>query len=201
MEDGAELLPELLLGEGVPVGVHPGLVQQLLAHQVVAHLVGGVGEEQHDLFGPPGKAPEEDGKAVAAEDGEHHADGLPAQPCPDVGGDLVHGGVVAPASVTATTSFSPMGICSAARAETTVSATMAARSSPSRMMGARTPRTTVPNILSINKGPLSDFPPGGGHFIHNGIIIIENRRQVKKSPAPFLRAGAVFLLFLRGFGP
>ena len=36
------------------------------------------------------------------------------------------------ASVTATTSFSPMGICSAARAETTVSATMAARSSPSR---------------------------------------------------------------------
>ena len=96
---------------------------------------------------------------------------------------------------------SPMGICSAARAETTVSATMAARSSPSRMMGARTPRTTVPNILSINKGPLSDFPPGGGHFIHNGIIIIENRRQVKKSPAPFLRAGAVFLLFLRGFGP
>ena len=78
MEDGTEFLPELLLGKGIPVGIHPRLVQGLLAHQMVAHLVRGVGEHQHHLFGPPGKALQEDGEAVAAEDGEEDADGLPA---------------------------------------------------------------------------------------------------------------------------
>ncbi len=94
MEDGAELFPELLPRKGIPVGVHPGLIQGLLAHQVVAHLVGGVGEEEDNFFRPPGKAPQQDGKAVAAEDGEHHPDGLPPQLPADVGGDLVHRGVV-----------------------------------------------------------------------------------------------------------
>ena len=47
------------------------------------------------LFAPLGDAPQADGEAVAAEDGENHTNRLPAQLGADVGGDLVYSGVVA----------------------------------------------------------------------------------------------------------
>ena len=91
----AEELPVFLQGEDVLVGVHPLLIHRVQADEVVAHLVGGVAEHEDNLFRPLGDAPQADGKAVAAEDGEDHADCLAAQLGPDVGGNVVHRGVIA----------------------------------------------------------------------------------------------------------
>ncbi len=81
--------------EHVGVGVHAAVVHRVLVEEVVADLVGGVGEHEHDLFGAAGYAAQADGKAVAGEDGEDYGDGLAAQLRAHVGGDVVHRGVVA----------------------------------------------------------------------------------------------------------
>ena len=81
----------LLQGEHVLIGVHPLLVYRIQADQVVAHLVGGVAE----LLRPFGDAPQADGKAVTAEDGEDHPHCAAPQLGLHVGGDIVHRGVVA----------------------------------------------------------------------------------------------------------
>ena len=91
----AEKLPVFLQREDVPIGVHALFVQSVQRDKVVAHLVRGVGELENDLLTALGDAPQTDGKAVAGEDGEHNAHGAAAQLGTDIGGDLVHGGVIA----------------------------------------------------------------------------------------------------------
>ena len=91
----AEELPVLGLGEHVLVGVHALLVHQVDVDEVVAHLVGGIAEHEDDLLGAGGDALEADGEAVPAQDGEDHAHGVVPEFGADVGGDLVHGGIVA----------------------------------------------------------------------------------------------------------
>ncbi len=90
-EGGAELLEV----QHVVPRVDARLIQLIQAHQMVAHLVGGVGQHQHHLLAAPGDALEQQGEAVAAEDGEGDAHGPAAGLDPDVGGDLGNGGVVA----------------------------------------------------------------------------------------------------------
>ena len=77
------------------VRVHAAVVHRVLVEEVVADLVGGVGEHEHDLFGAAGYAAQADGKAVAGENGKDDSDGLSAQFGADVGGYVVHRGVVA----------------------------------------------------------------------------------------------------------
>ena len=91
----SEERPVALQGEYILIGIYSLLVHQVQVHQMVAHLVGGVGEQQHDFLGALGNAPQADGKAVAAEDGEENADGLSPQLGPHVGGDVLHRGVIA----------------------------------------------------------------------------------------------------------
>ena len=79
----------------VGVGVHAAVVHRVLVKEVVADLVGGVGEHQHDLFAAAGDAAQADGEAVSGKDGENDGDGLAAQLGAHVGGDVVDGGVVA----------------------------------------------------------------------------------------------------------
>ena len=66
-----------------------------IVKEVVADLVGGVGEHQHDLFAAAGDAAQADGEAVPGKDGENDGDGPAAQLGAHVGGDVVDGGVVA----------------------------------------------------------------------------------------------------------
>ena len=91
----AEELPVALQGQQIPVGVHALGVQTVPVHQVVAHLVRGIGEHEDHFLRALGNAPQADGKAVAAENGEDDADGLAAQLLLHVCGDIVHRGVVA----------------------------------------------------------------------------------------------------------
>ena len=91
----AEQLTVFRLRQHVGIGVHARGVDLIQADQLVAHLVGGVAEHQHDFFGALGDAPQADGKAVAGEDGEDHADCTAAQLRFHVRRDIVHGGVVA----------------------------------------------------------------------------------------------------------
>ena len=91
----AEELPVALQSQQIPVRIHALLVQTVPVHQVVAHLVRGIGEHQDHFLRALGDAPQADGKAVAAEDGEDDADGPAAQLLSHVGGDIVHRGVVA----------------------------------------------------------------------------------------------------------
>ena len=91
----AEQLPVPLQGQHIAVGVDALFVQRVQAHQVVAHLVRGIAQHQHHLFGAPGDAPQADGEAVAAEDGENDAHRPAAQLGADIPGDVVHSGIVA----------------------------------------------------------------------------------------------------------
>jgi len=86
---------ELLQRQHIVPRVDAGLVQLVQTHQMVAHLVGGIAQQQHDLLGAHGDAPQQQGEAVAAEDGECHAHGLAAGPGAHVLSDLLTGGVVA----------------------------------------------------------------------------------------------------------
>ena len=62
---------------------------------MVAHLIGGQAEKQNDLFRAGGDARQQQGEAVAAEDGEGDAHGLAAGLGLHVGSDLLNGGIVA----------------------------------------------------------------------------------------------------------
>jgi len=62
---------------------------------VVAHLVRGVAEHQKDLLGALGDAPQADGEAVAAEDGEDNADGFAAELCANIRGNIINAAIVA----------------------------------------------------------------------------------------------------------
>ena len=80
----------------LPENTHPASEgKDIRVDQVVAHLVRGVGEQQHDLLAAHRHAAQQQGEAVAAEDGECHAHGLAAGPGAHVLGDLLAGGVVA----------------------------------------------------------------------------------------------------------
>ena len=70
------------------------LVHHVPIDEVVANFIRGVGEHQHNLLAALGDTTQADGKAVAAQDGEDHADGLAAQLCADVLSDMIHGCVV-----------------------------------------------------------------------------------------------------------
>ena len=95
VDDVTERRAELPQRQRVAVGVDPGLVQAVPVNQMVAHLVGGVGQQQHDLLTASRKALEQQGEAVAAEDGEGDADGFAAGLRAHVRGDLVDARVVA----------------------------------------------------------------------------------------------------------
>ena len=95
MDDLAEGIPELLKGQHIVPRVDAGLVQLIHGYQMVAHLVGGIAEHQHDLLHAGGDTPQQQGEAVAAEDGEDDAHGLTAGLGGHVGGDLLHRSVVA----------------------------------------------------------------------------------------------------------
>ena len=79
MADGAEDAAILGQREHVGIGVDAAVVHRILVKEVVADLVGGVGEHENDLLGAAGDAAQADGKAVAGENGEHDGDGLAAQ--------------------------------------------------------------------------------------------------------------------------
>ena len=95
MQDVPELLAELLHRQDIAVGVNPGPVQTLPVHQMVAHLVRRVREQQHDLFAACRDPAQQNGKAVAAQNGEGHAHRAAAGLCPHVFGDLPDAGIVA----------------------------------------------------------------------------------------------------------
>ena len=91
----AEELPVLFQAQHVLIGVDSLLIQQVLVDEVVAHLVGGVGEHEDDLLRPGGDAPQAHGEAVPAQDGEDDAHGPAAQLGAHVLGDVADLGVVA----------------------------------------------------------------------------------------------------------
>ena len=95
MQDVPELLAELFHRQNVAVGIHPGLVQTLPVHQMVAHLVRRVREQQHDLFAACRDPAQQNGEAVAAQNGEGHAHRAAAGLCPHIFGDLPDAGIVA----------------------------------------------------------------------------------------------------------
>ena len=74
----AEVAAVLGQAEHVAVGVHTALVQRVEVKEVVANLVAGIAEHEHHFPAAAGDAAQADGEAVAGEDGEHHAHGLPA---------------------------------------------------------------------------------------------------------------------------
>ena len=93
--DGAEDAAVLGQRQHVGIGVDAAVVHRVLVKEVVADLIGGVGEHQHDLFAAAGYASQADGKAVPGKNGEHDGDGLAAQLGAHVGGNVVNRGVVA----------------------------------------------------------------------------------------------------------
>ena len=95
VDDVAEFLAELRERQHVGIGVDARLVQPVPVHQMVAHLVGGIAEQQHDLFAAGGHAAQQQGEAVAAEDREGHTHGLAAGLGAHVRSDLSDARVVA----------------------------------------------------------------------------------------------------------
>ena len=91
----AELLAELLKRQNVAVRVNTRLVQLVPVDKAVAHLIRGVGEQQHDLLAAHGHAAQQQREAVAAHDGECNAHGAAAGLFAHVLGDLVERCVVA----------------------------------------------------------------------------------------------------------
>ena len=90
----AEQLAVALQREHILVGVHTLFVHHVLINEVIAHLVGGIGQHQDHLLGALGDAAQANSKTVAAEDGEDHANGLSAQLRLYIGGNIVHRGIV-----------------------------------------------------------------------------------------------------------
>ena len=95
MDHRAEGLAELGQAQHVVPGVDARLVQLIQRHQMVAHLIGGIAQHQHHLLHAQSDAPQQQGEAVAAQNGERDAHGLAAGLGLHVGGDLLAGGVVA----------------------------------------------------------------------------------------------------------
>ena len=95
VENVAELLAEVGEREHIAVGINAGSVQLFPVDKMVADLVGGIGEQQDDLAAALCHAAQEQREAVAAENGESHADGLAAGLGAHVGGNVVHRGIVA----------------------------------------------------------------------------------------------------------
>ena len=93
--DVAEQLPITLFVQYILVGVYALLVHQVPINQVVAHFIGGVAEHQDYLLAALGDAPQADGKAVTAEDGENHTHSLSAQLGANILSDVVNGDIVA----------------------------------------------------------------------------------------------------------
>ena len=91
----AEQLAEARKRQHIAVRVNVGCVEGVEADDLVAHLVRGIAEHQHDPFSSAGDAAQADGEAVAREDGEQNADRPAAQLGSDVGGDSVGRCIVA----------------------------------------------------------------------------------------------------------
>ena len=95
MFDIAEETAVIFKAEDVGVGVHAAVVERVLVKEMVADLVGGVGQHEYDLFAAARDAAQAYCKAVAGKDREHNADGAAAELGLDVGRDIVNAGVVA----------------------------------------------------------------------------------------------------------
>ena len=91
----AEFLAELFERQDIAVRVDARLVELVPVDKAVAHLVRGVGEQQHDLLAAHRHAAQQQGEAVAAQDGERDAHGAAAGLFAHVFRDLVERCVVA----------------------------------------------------------------------------------------------------------
>ena len=95
---GVELIteerPVRLQIQHVLVGIDALFVQGLGIDQMVADLIGGVGEHQDDLFGAFCNAPQANGKAVAAENRENHANRLAAELIPHVCRNIIDSRII-----------------------------------------------------------------------------------------------------------
>ena len=91
----AEQLTELGGGQHITVRVDALRVDTVQIDQMVADLVGGVAEHQNNLLAALGNAPQANGKAVAAENGEDHANGTTAELCAHISGNIICCAVVA----------------------------------------------------------------------------------------------------------
>ena len=91
----AEFLAELFERQNIAVRVDARLVELVPVDKAVAHLVRGVGEQQHDLLAAHRHAAQQQGEAVAAQDGERDAHGAAAGLFAHVFRDLVERCVVA----------------------------------------------------------------------------------------------------------
>ena len=91
----AEFLAELFERQNIAVRVDTRLVELVPVDKAVAHLVRGVGEQQHDLLAAHRHAAQQQGEAVAAQDGERDAHGAAAGLFAHVFRDLVERCVVA----------------------------------------------------------------------------------------------------------
>ena len=79
MFDIAEETAVIFKAEDVGVGVHAAVVERVLVKEMVADLVGGVGQHEHDFLAAARDAAQAHCKAVAGKDGEHNADGAAAE--------------------------------------------------------------------------------------------------------------------------
>ena len=95
MDDLAKGGAEARQIEHVVPRVDPGLVKLVERDKVVADLVGRIAQHKHELLHARGDALEQEGEAVAAEDGERHAHHVAAGLGAHVGGNLLGRGVVA----------------------------------------------------------------------------------------------------------
>ena len=86
---------ELRKGQHIVPRVNTGLIQLIRRDQMVAHLVGGIAQQQYHLLHACGDTAQQQRKTVAAEDGEGHAYRLAAGFGAHIGSNLVHGGVIA----------------------------------------------------------------------------------------------------------
>jgi hypothetical protein len=91
----AEFLAELFERQNIAVRVDARLVELVPVDKAVAHLVRGVGEQQHDLLAAHRHAAQQQGEAVAAQDWERDAHGAAAGLFAHVFRDLVERCVVA----------------------------------------------------------------------------------------------------------
>ena len=91
----AKQLPVLLQSQHVAVGVHAGRVDLVEAHQLVAHLVGGIAQHQHDLLRAFGESSQADGEAVSGKDRENDADSAAAGLRADILRDIIDRRVIA----------------------------------------------------------------------------------------------------------
>ena len=133
MSDAAEYAAVLGQGQDVGIGVDAAVVHGILVEEVVADLVGGVGEHEHDFL-EPRAMPAGRWQSGCGREWERRRR-LSAQFGADVGGYVVHRGVVAvgagdDALVTATMSLSCSSKPSDFIAASTASAVSLTMSSP-----------------------------------------------------------------------